>query len=68
MDTVKVTSSEQKDSLDSGSSDFLTIVGLLWSVPVPEVLAINEWVNFATLMLIPVFIFYARLSLSSPLG
>ena len=47
---------------------FLTIVGLLWSIPVPDVMAVNEWVNFATLMLIPVFIFYARLSLSLPVG
>ena len=47
---------------------FLTIVGLLWSIPVPEAMAINQWVNFATIMLIPVFIFYARLSLSLTVG
>ena len=47
---------------------FLTIVGLLWSIPVPEVMAVNEWVNFATIMLIPVAIFYARLSLSLTVG
>ena len=47
---------------------FLTIVGLLWSIPVPEVMAVNEWVNFATIMLIPVVIFYARLSMSLTVG
>ena len=47
---------------------FLTIVGLLWSIPVPEVMAVNEWVNFATIMLIPVIIFYARLSMSLTVG
>ena len=47
---------------------FLTIVGLLWSIPVPEVMAVNEWVNFATIMLIPVIIFYARLSISLTVG
>ena len=47
---------------------FLTIVGLLWSIPVPEVMAVNKWVNFATIMLIPVFIFYARLSLPLTIG
>ena len=47
---------------------FLTIVGLLWSIPVPEVMAVNEWVNFATIMLIPVVVFYARLSMSLTVG
>ena len=47
---------------------FLTIVGLLWSIPVPEVMAVNQWVNFATIMLIPVVIFYARLSMSLTVG
>ena len=47
---------------------FLTIVGLLWSIPVPEAMAVNEWVNFATIMLIPVVIFYARLSMSRTIG
>ena len=47
---------------------FLTIVGLLWSIPVPEVMAVNQWVNFATIMLIPVVIFYARLSISLTVG
>ena len=47
---------------------FLTIVGLLWSVHVPEAMAVNQWGNFATLMLIPVFIFYARLSMSLTVG
>jgi uncharacterized membrane protein YGL010W len=47
---------------------FLTIVGLLWSIPVPEIMAVNEWVNFATIMLIPVVIFYARLSLPLTIG
>ncbi|MDE0575028.1 MAG: DUF962 domain-containing protein [Candidatus Poseidoniales archaeon] len=47
---------------------FLTIVGLLWSIPVPEVMAVNQWVNFATIMLIPVIIFYARLSISLTVG
>ncbi|MDE0708015.1 MAG: DUF962 domain-containing protein [Candidatus Poseidoniales archaeon] len=47
---------------------FLTIVGLLWSIPVPEAIAVNQWVNFATIMLIPVIIFYARLSMSLTVG
>jgi uncharacterized membrane protein YGL010W len=31
-------------------------------------MAVNQWVNFATIMLIPVAIFYARLSVSLTVG
>ena len=38
---------------------FLSIVGLLWSIPTPWTVN-SVWLNFATLAIIPVFIFYAR--------
>ncbi len=47
---------------------FLTIVGLLWSIPMPEVLGDYTWMNMATIMLVPVAIFYARLSLPLAVG
>ncbi len=46
---------------------FLTIVGLLWSIPVPEFMS-PSWLNFATLMLVPVTLFYARLSVPLTIG
>ncbi len=49
---------------------FLSIVGLLWSIPFPEV--VSHWntqlINVATIMLIPVIIFYARLSIPLTIG
>tara|TARA_B100000029_G_C16827566_1_gene686610 strand:+ start:32 stop:508 length:477 start_codon:yes stop_codon:yes gene_type:complete len=47
---------------------FLTIVGLLWSIPRPDFFGSNVWINFASLAVIPVFVFYARLSLSLTIG
>lgn len=49
-------------------SIFLTIVGLLWSIPTPELFGSNPWLNFATLAIIPVFLFYVRLSPSLTVG
>ena len=46
---------------------FLSIVGLLWSIPKPWSTE-YIWLNFATLTLIPVFLFYARLSMSLNVG
>ena len=47
---------------------FLTIVGLLWSIPLPSFFPVFSWLNFATMMLIPVIFFYARLSTQLAIG
>ena len=47
---------------------FLTIVGLLWSIPVPGTLNNHSWINVATILIVPVTIFYARLSLPLAIG
>ena len=47
---------------------FLTIVGLLWSFPLPDALVQSPWINLATLMLLPVFLFYVRLSVPLTVG
>ena len=47
---------------------FLTIVGLLWSVPLPGSVVASPWGNLATLALIPVFLFYVRLSVPLTVG
>lgn len=41
---------------------YLTVMGLLWSVPVPEFMQAYPGVNWASLMMIPVLVFYFRLS------
>lgn len=41
---------------------FMTVIGLLWSVPFPAV-NLPNYVNWATLLLVPALIFYFRLSL-----
>ena len=46
---------------------FLSIVGLLWSIPKPWNVD-YIWLNFATIAIIPVFLFYARLSFSLTIG
>tara|TARA_B100001996_G_C18466916_1_gene518367 strand:- start:245 stop:724 length:480 start_codon:yes stop_codon:yes gene_type:complete len=46
---------------------FLSIVGLLWSIPKPWNVD-YVWLNFATIAVIPVFLFYARLSFSLTIG
>ena len=47
---------------------FLTIVGLLWSIPVPGILNDYSWINVATILIVPVTFFYARLSLPLAVG
>lgn len=42
---------------------FITVFGLLWDIPRPSFFAF-EWVNWATLLLLPVLGFYFRLSFS----
>ena len=46
---------------------FLSIVGLLWSIPKPWNVD-YLWLNFATIAVIPVFLFYARLSFPLTIG
>lgn len=46
---------------------FLSIVGLLWSIPKPWNVD-YIWLNFATIAIIPVFLFYARLSFPLTIG
>jgi len=41
---------------------FLTIAGLLWAIPVPETMSQVPYLNWGTLTLVPIILFYARLS------
>lgn len=41
---------------------FLTIAGLLWAIPVPAAMAEVPFLNWATLTLVPIIMFYLRLS------
>lgn len=47
---------------------FLTVVGLLWAIPVPAVMAEVPWLNWATLSLVVVVAYYARLSVPLMIG
>lgn len=47
---------------------FATVVGLLWSIPVPPLPGSLSFVNWATLTLLLVVLFYLRLSRSLALG
>ncbi len=47
---------------------FFTIVGLLWNLPLPTPLTNIQGVNWASIILIPVLIFYASLSWTLMLG
>lgn len=48
---------------------FLVIVGLIWALPVPEVMrSMGSWLNWATLIAIPVVIFYWILSARLAIG
>ena len=47
---------------------FLSVVGLLWSIPTPEFFGNVAWLNFATIAMLPVFIFYIRLSPTLTIG
>ncbi|NVJ60419.1 MAG: DUF962 domain-containing protein [Gammaproteobacteria bacterium] len=47
---------------------FWSVALLLWAVPVPESLAISPWVNWATLALALMMVFYALTSISIAVG
>ena len=47
---------------------FLTIAGLLWSIPVPAAMAELPYCNWATITLVPIIFFYLRLSPMVALG
>ncbi len=47
---------------------FLTVVGFLWSIPTPALFDAWPLVNWATLAMVGVVLFYARLSLSLAIG
>lgn len=48
---------------------FLTVVGLLWSIPRPALFAeISPWLNWATIAMILVVAFYIRLSFTLAIG
>ena len=47
---------------------FASIVGLLWSVPVPELMALSTWANWASVALVMMTINYARLSVPLAVG
>jgi uncharacterized membrane protein YGL010W len=40
----------------------LSVLGLLWAIPVPSDLAVSPWVNWATLTALLVLVYYAVLS------
>lgn len=47
---------------------FLTVVGLLWSIPVPEIFSTVPYLNWATISMAIAVMFYLRLSLSLAVG
>ena len=47
---------------------FFTITGILWSLPLPTWLQTVPGVNWASILLIPVLLFYLRLSVALTLG
>ena len=47
---------------------FLTIAGLLWCIPVPDVMAKVPFLNWATVTMVPIMAFYFRLSALVALG
>jgi uncharacterized membrane protein YGL010W len=47
---------------------FLTIAGLLWAIPVPALMAEIPYCNWATITLVPIIIFYLRLSVAVAIG
>ena len=47
---------------------FLTIAGLLWAIPQPAWMEASPYLNWATLTLIPIILFYFRLSKAVALG
>ena len=47
---------------------FLTVVGLLWSIPVPELFSSVPYLNWASIGMIVAILFYLRLSFSIAIG
>ncbi len=47
---------------------FWSVALMLWSVPVPKALQFHPWLNWATLVLIPVFLFYLLISWKLSIG
>lgn len=47
----------------------LSVIGLLWSIPVPEAMSnISPWLNFGTLMILLSLIYYSVLSVKLAIG
>ncbi|RMF14413.1 MAG: DUF962 domain-containing protein [Gammaproteobacteria bacterium] len=47
---------------------FTTVVGLLWSIPVPEMMSQVPWLNWATIAMVLAVLWYVRLSPSLAVG
>ena len=47
---------------------FLTIAGLLWAIPTPDAFAQVPYLNWATIVLVPILLFYMRLSVKVAVG
>jgi len=48
-------------------SIYMTVLGVLWAIPFPE-LGAPSWVNWATVLMLPALIFYFVLSMKVGLG
>ncbi|WOX05221.1 Mpo1 family 2-hydroxy fatty acid dioxygenase [Microbulbifer pacificus] len=47
---------------------YLTVVGLLWSIPQPQWMAPLPWLNWAVVALVPTILFYLLMSLPLAVG
>ncbi|WP_226705108.1 DUF962 domain-containing protein [Microbulbifer elongatus] len=47
---------------------YLTVVGLFWSIPQPEWMAVLPWLNWAVVALVPAILFYVVMSFPLALG
>lgn len=47
---------------------FLTVVGLLWSIPVPDLFSSIPFMNWASISMVVAVVFYLRLSISIAIG
>lgn len=47
---------------------FLSVVGLLWSIPQPQWMASLPWLNWAVVALLPTILFYLVMSLPLAIG
>ncbi|HEY8568629.1 DUF962 domain-containing protein [Microbulbifer sp.] len=47
---------------------YLTVVGLLWSIPQPQWMAQLSWLNWAVVAMVPTILFYLLMSLPLALG